>query len=1065
MGIFKYVKTQLNKLKIKTKLFIFMALPITLISFLGINKIDLHYQSYKQSQQGAEIVDTSLKLESLMVELQKERGLTEFYITASNDQAKEKVVSQRIRTNKAIRIFDLLTNKINNQINNISFLKDKQTIEIKLDKLHNLISELQTIRLHVDNQQSETSFQFYSKFIAKIIYLIESIQIEQSNLTQSHLTAASINLLWLIERSGQERGALNGILATKNLEVKKLQYVLNYISAQDEIIERFNSTAGKEQQNLLHSILTSKEHQAIVKVRNKVQKKIIRDPIISKIKSLIGFDGIIHHITNHNATSDKDFFEKITVKLVQLDLIINQLEEQYLINKEDEIAIKAIKILSSLFKNAITEHKTLHANNTKPPYLQFTEKDISLALEHLQRGELDISESHWWQLTTQRLEAIIDVNNQIKKQLIGNAKQLKEDSMTSLISYALMISLTIIFSLLISYLILKRVVGEISNIADFMKKTQKLHHFDEKITITGNDEISDMERAYNELLTERKQAEHLTRISAAVFEHASEAIFITNENNIIEDVNPAFTSITGYKAEEVIGKTPTMLKSGRHDASFYKTMWQSLVTTDTWQGEVWNRRKDGEIYPQFLAISAVKDHKNNVTQHIALFSDISKYKQYEQDIWHQANYDSLTQLPNRNLLSNRLEHQLNLMQRQKSQLAVLFIDLDHFKYVNDTYGHSFGDELIINVANKISQCIRKSDTIARLGGDEFIILLPNITELFFLEKLAKKILAEAAKPVSLSNGHQAIITASIGISVFPDDADNTETLLKNADTAMYRAKELGKNRYCFYTSEMNDAISHRVRLDIELREAILNQEFLLHYQPIIDTKTNSIASVEALIRWQHPEKGLTNPADFIKAAESTGLIVDIDKQILEQAAKDLAELHQLGYKIKMTVNISSLQCTSTSSPIALEISRVIKKFNIPFGFFNIEITESTLIDNTQHMHDTFEAIKALGVKIYMDDFGTGYSSLSYLKQFPIDFLKIDRSFIWKMLENSEDKNLVKAIIMIARSLKLKLVAEGVETKEHYNYLAELGCDFIQGYYLSRPLPMAKLHSFLENRNE
>ena len=599
-------------------------------------------------------------------------------------------------------------------------------------------------------------------------------------------------------------------------------------------------------------------------------------------------------------------------------------------------------------------------------------------------------------------------------------------------------------------------VGEIGNIVHFMKQTQHQHNFNKKITLTGNDEITDIERAYNELMTERQQAEHLTRISTAVFEHASEAIFITNAENIIEEVNPAFSNITGYSAAEAVGQSPIILKSGRHNAEFYQVMWQAINATGSWQGEVWNRRKDGQVYPEYLAISAVKDHQNKIIQHIALFSDMSKHKQYEQDIWHQANYDALTQLPNRNLMSNRLEHELELMQRQNSQLAVLFIDLDRFKYINDTFGHSYGDELIVNIANKLSNSIRKSDTIARLGGDEFIILLPNLSQLLALEILVKKILSETSTPVTLSNGHQAIVTASIGISIYPVDADDGESLLRNADTAMYQAKELGKNRFCFYTAQMNEVISQRLHLDMELRRAIANHEFILHYQPIFCTKNKTISGVEALLRWQHPKKGLIYPDAFIGVAEDTGLIVEIGKQVLCEAAKDLRHIHQLGYPIGMAVNISGRQCTSGSSPIEKEIANVLYEFDISPKFFHIEITESVLMENTQQTKDTFQAIKDLGVEIYMDDFGTGYSSLSYLKQFPIDVIKIDRSFIWKMLENEADANLVKAIIMIGHNFQLKLVAEGVETKEHLDYLINLGCDYIQGYYIARPTPLAHL---------
>lgn len=1066
MNILNFFNRQLDKLKIKTKLLVFMALPFLVIICLGIIQISHHYQAYTQAKQGRQFISISLTLESLMVELQKERGLTEFYITSPNPAFKLRVDRQRIKTNALLSQFDTMSAKFSQKISLNSSLADETIIQNKFNQTQNLIAKLFIVRSHIDHGSSEGAFAFYSTLVAKIIDIIENIEVAQHNPLQGRLTGDFINLLWLIERSGQERGALNGILASKRLNIEKLQLVLNYISAQDEAIERFLSTAPRSEQNALLAILAAQEHLEITKIRNKIAQKIARDDALSQIKGLIGFNGIIHHLKDFTITGDKHYLESIKTKLVELNDIIYQLEHQYLINNHDLTAISAMKTLSHTFEVAVNK-----AN--EPPFSSpeftastarqlFDESTVQQALEHLQRGQLDISEKSWWTITTTRLEAIRAVNNNIQQQRVDNAQQLENNAVYALFFSTAIIFTTLFISLFLCYFILHRVVGEIGNIVRFMKKSRHHHHFNEKITITGNDEITDMEQAYNDLLAERQQSEHLTRISAAVFEHASEAIFITDAHNIIEEVNPAFSEITGYSAEEVIGKSPSIFKSDRHDDAFYLTMWQNIQEHGNWQGEVWNKRKNGQIFPEYLAISVVKDPNNNIVQHIALFSDISKHKQYEQDIWHQANYDSLTKLPNRNLLSNRLVHELKLMQRQKAQLAILFIDLDRFKYVNDTYGHSFGDELIIAIATKFEDCVRKSDTIARLGGDEFIILLPNIKQIYDIEKIANKVLRRAAEPIGLSNGHQAIVTASIGISIYPNDADDAESLLKHADAAMYQAKENGKNNFFFYTPEINEDISLRMQLDMELRQAIAKQEFVLHYQPIYCLKEKKVLGVEALVRWQHPSRGLIYPDAFINVAEDTGLIIEIGEQVLEQAANDLNILHQQGHKIQVSVNISGRQCLSTINPIAQQISHVIKKYQLPAEYLHIEITESMLMENTQHTKDIFNAIKKLGVQIYMDDFGTGYSSLSYLKQFPIDVLKIDRSFIWKMLEDKADADLVKAIIMIGHNLHLKLVAEGVETQAHLEYLAALGCDYIQGYHISKPQPLTELFNFLTN---
>ena len=946
-------------------------------------------------------------------------------------------------------------------------LADDYVIIRKFEKVDALITKLTKVRLNVDKLEQNDPFYFYSGFITQIIDIIENIEIAQSTSTQSRLTGDFINFLWLIERSGQERGALNSILTTDNMDMMHMQNVLTYIAAQNEIIERILATASEQQKQALEEFISSPIHTDVVTVRKDIQLKLERDSTLSQIKSLVGFNGINHHLKDYLYSGDIKHLDALRPKLAKLRQAVNQFEHRFTRNANDSSAIESLKFLISEFEQRIQGKQPLteaQQQALSPNSHLFDNSQIVQAMEFLQQAQLDISHSHWWQLTTSRLESIRKINKTIASQMVANAAVLERRSIQALAINMITISITILISLLLSYLILQRLVGELGNMTRFMTRIKHQHHFDQQFTLTGNDEITEIERAYNELLQERKKAEHSTRISAAVFEHASEAILISNGDNIIEEVNPAFTAITGYTPEEVIGKTPSLLKSGRHDDSFYQTMWQSIESKGRWQGEIWNRRKNGEIFPEFIAISVVKDRDGNVLQHISLFSDITKHKQYEQDIWHQANYDALTQLPNRSLMLNRLTHEIDLMQRTDKSLAVMLIDLDRFKFVNDTYGHSYGDELLVIIANKLKRCLRKSDTIARLGGDEFVVLIPNIDDVVNVEQVARNILSVVSAPISLSNNQEAIVSASIGVTVYPQDADGAEALLKNADTAMYRSKDLGKNTFCFFTPEMNNSVTRRMQLELELRRAVAHQEFCLHYQPVLDVGQNQIVGVEALVRWQHPEKGLIYPDNFIDCAEDTGLIVELGSQVLKQAAVDLTAIRSLGYDIHMAVNVSGRQCTSSQMPIAKELAHVLKEFKIAPKDFHIEITESMLMENSQQTKDTLQAIKDLGIKILMDDFGTGYSSLSYLKQFPIDILKIDRSFIWKMLDDKADANLVEAIVMIGKSLQLQLVGEGVESQEHLAYLANLGCQFAQGYHISKPIPLDSLLAFFAQQN-
>ena len=1041
-----------------------MALPIALLAFLAYDHINHHIQAYNQAKHDRLFIHVSLQLESFMAELQKERGLTEIYITAPSYPAYQQVLNQRQLTNDKVALFKNIAEKITNRKGALDSFSENNIILDKFYKASAKVNQLNKVRLGIDKLTYTNSFDYYSSVVTIIIDIIENIKIAQENSRQSLLTDSFTNLLWLIERSGQERGALNSLLTTDDMNMITIQHVMGYIAAQNEIIERLLATSIDEQKAALEVFLLSKEHLDIISIRETIQRDLARESTLKEIKGLVGFDGINNQIKDYLHSGDIKQLDNIRPKLAKLKTAVSQFEQHFSTTIQDEKAISLLKKLIVDFENTIAGKHTFseqQINSLAPNMNLFQRNNIIAAMNTLHKGGIKLSHQQWWQLSTARLEAIRAINKATAHKMESNAAILEKNSISALALSIFTISLTLLISILLSSLILKRLVGELNNIVQFMTLNKDKRHFNKKLALTGNDEITEIERAYNALLDERKNTEHITRISAAVFEHASEAILISNGDNIIEEVNPAFSAITGYKAEEVIGQTPSLLKSGRHDNEFYHNMWSAIKNDGQWQGEIWNRRKNGEIYPELLAISVVRDEQHNIIQYICLFSDITKHKQYEQDIWHQANYDALTQLPNRSLMLNRLDHEIDIMQRSNNSLAVMLIDLDRFKYVNDTYGHSYGDELLVTIAEKLTNCLRKSDTVARLGGDEFIVLAPNVQDFIDIEHIAQNMLSAISTPITLSNNYQAIVSASIGITLYPNDAKNAESLLKNADTAMYRAKDMGKNTFCFYTQEMNNAVAQHMQLELDLRRAVAQQEFCLHYQPVLDVANNQVVGVEALVRWQHQDNGLIYPDNFIECAEDTGLIVDIGIQVLKQAAIDLKHIHSLGYNIHVAVNVSGRQCTANHAPIVDELSKVLSTFDISPDHFHIEITESMLMENSQQTKDILHAIKALGIKILMDDFGTGYSSLSYLKQFPIDTLKIDRNFIWKMLEDSSDKNLVKAIVMIGKSLQLELVAEGVETQEHLDHLADLGCHFAQGYHIAKPIPLDELLVFFK----
>ncbi len=550
-----------------------------------------------------------------------------------------------------------------------------------------------------------------------------------------------------------------------------------------------------------------------------------------------------------------------------------------------------------------------------------------------------------------------------------------------------------------------------------------------------------------------KKAEQQMRLAATTFE-TLEGITITDANAVVLKVNQAFTRITGYSQEESVGKHMNFLKSGLQDAAFYNSMWQQLISTGKFEGEIWNRRKNGEIFPEWITISAVKDNNNVVTHYVGIFSDITAKKASEDEIRNLAFYDPLSNLPNRRLLLDRLQYEIIEAKRYHHFGAIIFLDLDCFKILNDSLGHHIGDELLIQVANRLKSVLRDEDTACRLGGDEFVVLLPaqsNSAEEAADKSInvAEKIRVLINKPYVLHDNEQTFST-SIGVTIFPTDTEQTSEIIQQADTAMYLSKARGKNRISFYHASMQKAADKRLLLENELRRAIKKQQFVLFYQPQVDA-SGHVISAEALIRWLHPEKGYISPADFIPVAEETSLILPIGDWVLNEACRQIRRWQLSGFTLgHVAINVSARQF---KQPDFIElVSNAITENNISAEQLVIELTESIVADD---IHDTIQkmnALKELGIRISIDDFGTGYSSLSYLKQLPLDQLKIDQSFVRDIGIDVENEIIVETIINMANNLKLNVIAEGVETEAQALFLEEKGCNTYQGYYFGRPMP-------------
>ena len=565
-------------------------------------------------------------------------------------------------------------------------------------------------------------------------------------------------------------------------------------------------------------------------------------------------------------------------------------------------------------------------------------------------------------------------------------------------------------------------------------------------------------------ITERKKAETDLRIAATAFE-SQESMMITDSKGVILRVNQAFTESTGYSDEEAVGKTPRLLKSGHHDTDFYRAMWETIRLTGAWQGEIWDRRKNGEVYPIWLTISAVKGNNGVVTHYVGSHFDITERKHAEEQIKHLAFYDHLTRLPNRRLLLDRLQQALASSGRSGRKGALIFIDLDNFKTLNDTLGHDIGDLLLQQVAQRLETCLREGDSVARLGGDEFVVLLEELSKEALeaaaqAEGIGEKILITLNQPYYLGK-HEHYNTPSIGITLFNEQQlqQASEDLFKQADLAMYQAKNAGRNTLRFFDPKMQEAINARTSIEVEMRKALENHEFHLYYQIQVDSSRHPIGA-EALIRWKHPERGLISPAQFIPLAEESGRILSIGGWVLETACAQLKtwQKNELTHGLILSINVSAKQIHQAN--FVAEVQAAIQRHDINPKLLKLELTESMLLVKIEATIATMNALKEIGVRISLDDFGTGYSSLQYLKRLPLYQLKIDQSFVRDIAVDENDKAIVRTIIAMAQSLNLDVIAEGVETDEQQQFLESAGCNHYQGYLFGKPVQIEQFEAQL-----
>jgi diguanylate cyclase (GGDEF)-like protein/PAS domain S-box-containing protein len=640
---------------------------------------------------------------------------------------------------------------------------------------------------------------------------------------------------------------------------------------------------------------------------------------------------------------------------------------------------------------------------------------------------------------------------------------------------ALLTLISLILAIAVIVLIVRRLTRPLEMLTDFLKAAHALTPL--PALVHSCQETERLSDAFSQFLAQQKTTQQELsiatlraeaanadlRIAAIAFE-AQEGMFITDAQNVILRINRAFSDITGYSSEEAIGQTPRLLSSGRHDARFYAEMRESIQRTRSWQGEIWNRRKSGEVYPEWLTITAVTDSAGGLTHYVSTLTDISQRKAAEEKIQYLAFYDPLTRLPNRRLLVDRLQQALAASARSERTGALLFIDLDNFKILNDTLGHDKGDLLLQQVAQRLTASVREGDSVARLGGDEFVLLLDDLSEkpneaANQAEAVGEKILAALNHPYDL-DGHGYHSTPSIGVTLFVGHHSSVDELMKHADLAMYEAKKAGRNTLRFFDPQMQATITLRAALEKDLREGLQARQFMLYYQPQVDV-AGRITGTEALIRWQHPRRGLVSPAAFIPLAEETGLILPLGIWVLETACQQLVAwaTNPACAHLSIAVNVSARQFRQPD--FVEQVLAVIDRCGANPHQLKLELTESLLLDDVEEMIAKMSALKTRGIGFSLDDFGTGYSSLSYLKRLPLDQLKIDQSFVRDLLTDPNDVAIAHTIVALAQSLGLSVIAEGVETEAQQDCLAVQGCLAYQGYLFSRPLPVSDFERLLQ----
>ncbi|QYJ93872.1 EAL domain-containing protein [Shewanella spartinae] len=1059
------MSSMLNRYSLSQKLILLATIPMLLLLIFGsLRMLDL-IERQQTAQRNALGVMITEQTQKLIFALQNERGLSAGFVASQGKRFERRLQTQRRQTDKALQELLDAPNIANLHLSLSDIDRPSVNLQQSVDTIHALGARLKQVRQGIDSRTEGSGFNFYSEFTQHLLVLISQIQSQVQNTLLAKAYNDLIHMLKLQELAGKDRDLLNRLLAADSLDHQA--YLAQY-SMQDDLLDAFHemlSTTSPADLALIKETLDNEATQELLLMKGRVKAQVNLILLANRLRERLGYGGLIDHYQDYLLSGEETniiLFEEDCLAILGL---LQQAQKLPHVTSPQREALAQIDNTVEQYRQAVDVQRQQRLSGHAGPLPQegraiIADQAMLAALSQLQHQHPAVASEAWWGLATEALGQMNQASLILSNNIANLVQRQGREALSFLVLGIMAAMCNFLFLIVLGRLIVNNLVTRIGTIASLMQRMAQNTQLQLSVPVDGRDEVAKMAMALNAMLSERQEANRELSLASAVFEYCAEGIVVTDKDNLIEAVNPAFTQITGYTLEEVKGRSPAVLNSHQQPHHFYEQMWQSLKQYGKWQGEIWNKRKNGQIYPEYLAITVVKDDKGRVVQHIGLFLDISNRKKYEQDIWYKSNYDALTNLPNRQLYTSRLSQMLQLAEQRCCSVAVLFIDLDRFKYINDIYGHAVGDELLQVAAARLEALLEQHDFVARLSGDEFVVVMGHTKHQGEIEQRAQHILQHLSSPFGI-NRNELLISASVGISCYPSNGTSVEVLTRNAETAMYQAKQDGRNCFGYFSPDMNNNMLARITLEQSLRSAVLQHEFCLHYQPIVDTSSGEGVALEALLRWRHPQRGLVPPDEFIPIAEETGLIEPIGEWVIQQALRDLRQCHSQGIMINMAINVSGRQLAhGDPSHFACMLNGLLQKYDVAPQYVHIEITESILMADTELSLAALTAIRHLGVEIYLDDFGTGYSSLSYLKQFPISVIKIDKSFVDNMLEDRADANLIKAIITMGQSLDMRLVAEGVESEPQRSFLQGLGCDFVQGYLVAKPMPLKELEPLL-----